>query len=70
MIHFGQIKFGSNHFRNKIFLFLLIIVLIIAAFNFFQTWRKNHEINNEINELHNQLSRLEKNNLELNELIA
>jgi cell division protein FtsB len=62
----SQFKIKS---KNAIFLSIGILILIIITVGYLQNWRKNHQINQEINSLNQEITDLERNNLETKKLI-
>ena len=63
-----QNKTKAN-WKNRFIILFLIIILIFAAVNLAGNWQKNRQVNQEITGLEQEIGELEKNNLELKELI-
>lgn len=55
--------------KSKLFLVIGVVILIFASINFVRSWKQNRVINQEINDLEQEIYSLEKNNLQLSELI-
>ncbi len=55
--------------NSKLTLFFGILILLFIGVNFLRSWAKSQEINQEIKKMQTEISTLEKNNLELAELI-
>ena len=64
----NQNKIKAN-WKNKFILLFLIIILVFTAVNLAGNWQKNRQVNQEITGLEQEIGELEKNNLELKELI-
>ena len=64
----NQNKTKAN-WKNKFILLFLIIILVFTAVNLAGNWQKNRQVNQEITGLEQEIGELEKNNLELKELI-
>ena len=59
----------KNRLNSKALLIAGVIILILLSINFIRSWNRGHEITQEISDLGQEISNLEKNNLELSGLI-
>lgn len=64
-----QGKNSKGGIKTKISLIFLIIILIFVISSFFHSWNKNNQINKEIVDLEKNITDLEQDNLEFQELI-
>jgi cell division protein FtsB len=62
-------KKSNNTWRNRIILLVLLIILVLIGLNLSKSLKKSSQINNEITGLQDEIQNLEKQNLELTELI-
>ena len=63
-------KFSSKRwFSSKLLLIGGLIFLFFVGLNFTRSWYKNREINQEITGLRQEIKKIEKDNLQLSELI-
>lgn len=62
---------GSNYyfFKNIVFFIFLLLLLIFVCSGLLRIYLRNYEIDQEIAELRNEILFLEKDNIELHELI-
>ncbi|NUM25322.1 MAG: septum formation initiator family protein [Candidatus Buchananbacteria bacterium] len=63
--------FKKTHkkWRNFLIFAVLVVLLLIGGLNFYQSWSRTKEVNNEISQLQEEIKNLEKNNKEFQELI-
>lgn len=59
----------AKNWKSKAFLLVLIIILIFITLNLSQNYSKNKEVNEEIASLRQEISDLEQENLQFQELI-
>lgn len=68
MINYSPNK-NKKSLKKTIISLVLIIILIFVVFSFIIAWQKNHQINNEITDLKDQISNMETENYKLSDLI-
>lgn len=59
----------TRKLKTKLILISCLILLLIVSLGLFQSWRQNSEVNQEIDSLQTNIKNLEKDNLELKELV-
>lgn len=69
MIETGVRPKTKKKWKKKIVLIVGIIILVYSSISLFKNTKRSQEINNEIQTLEREITDLEKNNLELNELV-
>lgn len=62
-------KKNPSSLKTKLIFVGSLAILIIIAVGLTQSWQKNSEVNHEITSLQTNIHNLEKNNLELKELV-
>ncbi len=65
----NSFKKANKKWKNKIIFIILLIILIATGLNLYKSRLKKSQINQEIIGLQGEIQNLEKQNLELNELI-
>ncbi|MCH7492578.1 septum formation initiator family protein [Patescibacteria group bacterium] len=63
-------SFGHRLFRSKLVIIFEVLILVVLASALGKEMIRKYQIESEINELQNEVSRLEDNNIELNSLIT
>lgn len=61
---------SKSGWKSRVFFLVLLIVLLFIILNFSRGCQKSRRINQEISGLKNEIGQLEKDNLELKELIT
>jgi len=59
----------ERRWKNKFLFLLLIIIFIFVSINLVRGWKNSRQVNQEITDLKQEVKNLEKDNLELTELI-
>ncbi len=55
--------------KIKLFFIVVVIVLVLVLFGLSRGWQRNHEVSQEINGLQTNIQNLQKDNLQLKELV-